>query len=409
MPRAAQEVASTRSRRAQPRAWLRAVTWLVGASLHPRTGATTLAVARDLARRMDYTEGTVLYDLCGTARRLEVSVATVKRHVAYLRQLGALAWARHGSRANLRLPSRLYTATATIYAATIPPVYDHAMGHRVAGTGYSARMIGVTPDGRERAVAEARRTANSRTPSRSSARGREPQSLSPTSHAATDDLGGGLNDTRERAANTPTTTTTNSSSGPGRPQRRRRGRGTGRPPLQVARDCRIAARVRPLVAWTQREGLRRLAYALRPLIDRGLDAHDIATELHSWWLDWRPARPAAYITAVLAQQQGHDQGHGLEEVSPAHPVAPSDSAAWREYQKQVRAKVALEALIATAQVRTDDDRRQARALALYDPQTVTDHIDQHGEDDAIDLFGAELAARAVGLTASAGIRLGRPW
>jgi hypothetical protein len=60
--------------------------------------------------------------------------------------------------------------------------------------------------------------------------------------------------------------------------------------------------VRPLVGWTQREGLRRLAYALRPLIDQGLGIHDIAAELHAWYLDWRPASPAAYITARLRER-----------------------------------------------------------------------------------------------------------
>src|SRR5690606_27082992 len=69
VPRTHQEIGTTASRHAQPRAWLRAVRWLVAAGLHPRAGTTTLQVAADLARRMDYTEGTVLYDMLGTARR----------------------------------------------------------------------------------------------------------------------------------------------------------------------------------------------------------------------------------------------------------------------------------------------------------------------------------------------------
>ncbi|MER6639140.1 hypothetical protein [Streptomyces microflavus] len=54
--------------------------------------------------------------------------------------------------------------------------------------------------------------------------------------------------------------------------------------------------------WTQRASLRELEVALRPLTDAGWDAHMIAVELHSWMLTWRPARPAAYIRARLAQQ-----------------------------------------------------------------------------------------------------------
>jgi thiamine biosynthesis lipoprotein ApbE len=34
-----------------------------------------------------------------------------------------------------------YAATATVYAAVIPAVYDHAMGHRIVGSGYTARIV----------------------------------------------------------------------------------------------------------------------------------------------------------------------------------------------------------------------------------------------------------------------------
>ncbi|WP_329039511.1 hypothetical protein OHT61_17510 [Streptomyces sp. NBC_00178] len=56
----------------------------------------------------------------------------------------------------------------------------------------------------------------------------------------------------------------------------------------MARDISIARQVRPLVGWTQWEGLR------------------IPAELIGMAVGWRPARPAAYITAVLAQDRGHE-------------------------------------------------------------------------------------------------------
>ncbi len=301
VPRTDHEIDRTASRHAQPRAWIRAVRWLIGAGLHPRANDTTVRVAADLARRMDYTTGHVLYDMAGTARRLEVSVPTVKRHVRVLRELGTLVWAVHGSLRNLRLPGRAYTATATVYAATIPPVYDQAMGHRIDGRGYDARIVGVTDEGRERAVAQARQKADSR-------RSRhDPPSPGGYQKRQKVEVGGGLKDTPRRAAcpnsSTPKNTTSSRSSG-----RRRHGRGTGRPAHQVARDIAIARRVRPLVGWTQHETLRRLAFALRPLIDTGLDAEAIAAELHSWFLDWRPARPAAYIVAELRRRADRDTG-----------------------------------------------------------------------------------------------------
>lgn len=273
------------SRRAQPRAWQRAVAWLVGSGLHPRAGHTTLRVAADLAARMDYTLGTVLYDMVGTAARLGVSVPTVKRHVRVLRELGALVWLEHGTRRNLHLPGRKYAGTATVYGAVIPPAVDEAMGHRLAGSGYEARVIGVTEKGRARAVNAAR------TVTRSPRSRHDPPSPGRYPDVRKAELSGGLEDTRgrERRNSSPSTKTTTS----------RRRPGTGRPARQVARDIAIARQVRPLVGWTQREGLRRLAFALRPLIDEGLDVHEIAAELHAWFVDWRPARPAGWITACL--------------------------------------------------------------------------------------------------------------
>lgn len=278
-----QELDATASRRAQPRVWLPAVVWLVEAGLHRRAGATTLAVARDLARRMDYRLGFVLYDLEGTAARCGVSAATVKRHVRVLRELGALVWQRHGTKRNLRLPGRRYAGTATIYAATIPAVYDSAMGHRLAGAGYGARVSGVTDAGRTRAVesaqAKARPVDNSRSGSRGSD-GRAPHSSGPHHDLRKADVSGKLNYTSRRRTSS--------------------GRVPARSPFRVARDIAIARQVRPLVAWTQHEGLRRLAYALRPLIDRGLGARDIAAELYGMSIGRRPARPAARIIAALA-------------------------------------------------------------------------------------------------------------
>ncbi|MDK0524855.1 hypothetical protein [Streptomyces sp. ML-6] len=346
-----QEVWRTRSRRCEPRAWLRAVVWLVSAGLHPGAGATTVVVARDLADRMDYGRGLVMYGMEGTARRCGVSVATVKRHVKVLRELGALAWWRHGSKTNLRLPGRPYTATATVYAAVVPPVYDEAMGHRLEGSGYRARVCGVTGAGRERAVAqsaarsEARRSRKSRTGRRAAARrgagvpgaapvdnsavdnrssaGREPHSLGRYPDVPDVDVDGGSKDTsregasRRNACPTPRKTRSNSD-------------GSRRTARQTRQDIETARHVRALVNWAQGTRLRRLAFVLRPLTDAGWDAYQIAAELHSWMLTWRPARPAEYIRARLDQQataehqaQQADLGEGWDETAATGPLRAS--------------------------------------------------------------------------------------
>lgn len=400
LPAPLHEVATTPARHAQPRAWLRAVTWLVGAGLHPRAGERTLAVARDLARRMDYTRGLVLYDLDGTAARLDVHPATVKRHIAILRQLGALAWRRHGTRANLHLPGRRYTGTATIYAATIPPIYDTAMGHRLDGTGYTARIVGFTGAGRRRAIEEAAvqgaaRASRRRPPGRSAARrrpaghpgahdrsrsGRAPHSLDHDPDVRKADVSGGLKDTpRQRAARPKSTTAP--------PHTTRRG--PRRHPSQVEHDITIARRVRPLVPWTQHEHLRRLAYALRPLVDRGLDETAIASELTGMAMAWRPARPAAYITASLRRAAEHETALRREQATRDAAARPADNVEWVRAVQQLHVH-----LDATTPERTDTDRRRARLYAWDRWQEVAEHYDQD-PDDALDLYGRRLCVYAV--------------
>ncbi|MFE9728131.1 cell wall protein [Streptomyces sp. NPDC005794] len=354
------------------------MTWLIGTGLHPRAGATTLTVARDLAVRMDYRLGSVLYDLEGTAARCGVSTATVKRHVRVLRELGALAWQRHGTKKNLQLPGRPYTATATIYAATIPAAYDAAMGHRLDGTGYRARVAGVTDEGRALAVKAARarvRPVDNRLAGPRSPRRRAPHSSGPRPLVPTADLSEKFNYTSPGPASRAQAPTPRS-------QHRSGGGASHRSPWQVARDIGVARQVRPLVGWTQRECLRRLAFALRPLIDRGLEVHDIAAELIGLALGWRPAQPAAYITAALTRDQQAEATH------PADVDLTADPAAHREWQQWLNSRQA------DAPARTDDDRRHARLYAWDRWYEVAAHYDVN-PDDALDLYGTRLCAYAV--------------
>ncbi|MGW0785148.1 cell wall protein [Streptomyces sp. NPDC002913] len=378
VPPPLQEVTATASRRAEPRAWLRAVRWLVGtARLHPRACATTIAVARDLAARMDYTEGTVLYDLAGTARRCAVSTATVKRHVRVLRELGALAWVRHGSRRNLRLPGRSYAGTATIYAATGPPWFDASRGHRLSGTGYGARVVGVTEAGRREAVGAARRTGNPPSGGGRSA-ARAPQSPGLCPRVRKDEMSGGSKDTSRRRARG------------GRTRAPREGR-LRRSAGQVARDVQVARGVRPLVGWTQREGLRRLAHALRPLIDQGLGVHDIAAELHAWHLDWRPASPAAYITARLRERAAR------EMPAPGHHGLPNREFA--DAADLVR-EAAEGCAVAAHGPLTIEGLSRAEVVALRsaaaeDPGLVLAAVDVLGVDQARRLYTHGLVRQAL--------------
>ncbi|MDG9687727.1 cell wall protein [Streptomyces sp. DH18] len=298
----------------------------MSAGLHPGAGPSTVMVAEDLAGRMDYRRGIAIYDLDGIVRRTGLSRATVKRHIRVLRELGSLVWLVHGSKRNIAAPGEGYMATATIYGVVIPPAYDDAMGHRLDGTGYQARVCGVTPAGRELAVAASaarsvdrgatgRRTQRSRPEVRwtrtsrgtevrpvdnpavdnSCSGGREPHSPGSYHRRPAVNVESGCKDTSRKRASLSTTSPSPEKRSNGRPATRRTAR-------QVQRGIWITRQVRARVNWTQGVRLRRLEYVLRPLLDAGLDADTIAAELHSWMLTWRPARPAEYIHARLAQQ-----------------------------------------------------------------------------------------------------------
>ncbi|MET7713751.1 cell wall protein [Streptomyces sp. NPDC005407] len=358
--------------------------WLIAAGLHPRANATTLTVARDLGARMDYDTGHARYCMEETAARVGIDVSNIKRHVSYLRELGALAWVVHGTRANIRRKLGLggYAGTATVYAAVIPAVYDRAMGHRIDGTGYNARAIidqrGRTPEPVDNPPVD--------NPGSESC---APPSLTVVKEVGQVQVESGFNYTSRKRASRDT------ASRPHQTDQKRsssQGDASRRHPLQVARDIQIARRVRALVNWTQTERLRRLAYVLRPFIDRGLDSHDIAAELAGMCLGWRPAQPANYIRAALADQ-------AAREAVLAADAERLAGQTWRAASAQQAADLAsLAALFGIGPdtdvpARTDDDRRAAQMDWNIWPEVAAHYADD--PDDAIDLYGEDLVTFAV--------------
>ena len=347
--------------------------WLIAAGLHPRATATTQRVADDLAERMDYDTGHVRYCLDETAARLEVSRATVKRHVGYLRELGALAWVQHGTRHNIRAAMGLkgYAATATIYAAVIPAVYDHAMGHRIVGSGYEARIVidyRSTPKPVDNPPVE--------NPDRA---GLEPPSLTLVKEESQVQMVGGFNYTSQ--ARPPKARI---------PQQNSLINGRRRTATDVQKASSKTRLVRALVNWTQSVPLRELEFVLRPWTDRGWDAFRIADELGGMCagVRWRPKNPLAFIRARIAADT-------QQQAAMSAAVAWEDSTAARDL-------ASLAALFGTATqesepepARTDDDRKRARLEGWDRWWDVADHYDDD-PDDALDLYGTRLCSYAVG-------------
>ncbi|MGW8702301.1 hypothetical protein ACWGOK_36170 [Streptomyces eurythermus] len=301
MPTREQEIDTTRSRHTGPRRWRRAITWLIAAGLHPKTNHTTLRIAEDLADRMDYTTGHVRYCLDEMTARLGIGRATIKRHISYLRQLGTLAWAQHGTRINIRRTMGLkgYAATATIYAAVIPPVYDHAMGHTIVGAGYNARIV-IDQRGQAPRIPAQTRTEPVDNPpvDNPASEGLEPPSLTWVEEDGKQQMVGGSNYTSQARQPKPRI-----------PHQSSNKNGQRRTATDVREASKTVRLVRALVPWTQTVGLRPLEFVLRAWTDRGLDAYQIAADLNGMCcgLRWRPKNPIAFIRARLTADKQHQQ------------------------------------------------------------------------------------------------------
>ncbi|MCX4885953.1 hypothetical protein [Streptomyces sp. NBC_00847] len=358
---------------------MKAVEWLIGAGLHPKANTTTKRVAEDLAQRMDYDTGHARYCLDETAARLGVSRASVKRHVKYLRELGALAWVQHGTRHNIRRAMGLtgYAATATIYAAVIPAVFDHAMGHRIIGSGYTARII---VDLRNRTPKPVDTPGNSPVDN-SADEGLEPPSLTVVKEESQVDLVGGFNYTsRTRPPKTRI------------PHQSSLINGRHRTATDVHKASNETKMVRALVNWTQSVGLRDLEFVLRPWTDRDWDALRIADELNGMCagVRWKPKNPIAFIRARIAADTARTQLLAAQEAA-APAMANQEWAQW----------IALRDLAAEpAQERTDEDREYAQQYGWRNFGEVADHYAED-RDDALDLYGTRLCQTALAQTSYA--------
>ncbi|MFC9608000.1 hypothetical protein ACFTTN_31710 [Streptomyces niveus] len=286
-----QEITTTDSRHLRrPRDFLAAARFMVRAGAHPQAGRTTLRLAEAFAARMTRSkDGHFPFSVLTTAHELGLSRRAVLNHARYLRELGLIAYVEHGSKTNsLRTrhgtawTSELgYRGTATLFAAVAPPAWDHAKGRRTDRRGYGARVIGVTDEGRTHTVNDARRTAKRKTSC-------TPSLVVPQDHQHLKVEGSSNYTSRKRATSRKTTPAT-----------------TNRPrlsPTECAHNISLARKLRHDIWWL-RGCVRRLAYALRPLIAAGWTREDLTSELLTWGVPGRLRDPAAYISHELDRRR----------------------------------------------------------------------------------------------------------
>ncbi|MCZ0983893.1 hypothetical protein O1L60_44830 [Streptomyces diastatochromogenes] len=388
----------TASRRCEPRDWLVALDWMIfEAKLHPKASRTTARVAMDLAARMDYRRGIVLYRLLETASNLGMDVATVKRHVSYLREMGALVWLQHGSKRNLRLPGRKYTATATVYGAVVPPAYDAARGHRLRGSGYEAKVIGRTEEARKRAVDQGVDNSRAKTAGRRLA----PPSRGGSHDVPVAEVGGIKKATRSARASKITP-----------PKKSTLGH-TVTARLYQAAD-RLARILRPLHNWTQRARISELSWVLVDKLAEGATEEQVNVWLReispsvAIGLDWRPARPHAYIASQLLQEREARQADAQLQQDWAAASAPNADFAAAAQETRVRQTSGEEVPDCGGLEDLDDEVRQqmrAEAWAAYkyagDPGLVLATYELAGPAAAVELYGQDLVDRCTKLQANA--------
>ncbi|MFB7222385.1 hypothetical protein [Streptomyces sp. NPDC056227] len=402
------ETDTTASRHSGPRNWLRSVEWLIAAGLHPKANQTTLAVAQDLAKRMDYSTGHVRYDLEGTADRLDIHRSNVARHVKYLRQLGSLAWAQRGTRRNVRKALGLpgYAATATVYAAVIPAVYDHALGHRIVGDGYGARIVRdyrQMPDTRPSDTpVEPVDNALSGPVDNLAKRSLATPSLTSADEEKKVQMVGGVTTTATRPNKTATTP---SSKIPAQAGSKKRVTVLGAAVTAAGMQLgdKLAKAIRSRVSWTRKATHDQLRWVCADMGEQQWtedQAVRFAVETghaHQAGYAWNPDRPHRLLAAELqAAAVRREQDQQVQE-DLAQAVAWEDSTAYRE----AAARASLAALFAPQPApepeRTDEDRLRARLDWNNWPEVAHHYADD--PDDALDLYGVRLCTYAVRMDA----------
>ncbi|TQE33123.1 helix-turn-helix domain-containing protein [Streptomyces ipomoeae] len=398
--KAQQTVPATASRRAQNREeFVRAARFMIGAGFHPKATETTLAVALDLTRRINDETSLAMYCRDLICERLGLDKSTVRRHMGYLRELGLLVLVSEGSRRNSR---RLhgqsgYSGTAAVYSAVIPRVWDDALGHRIQGSGYEARLVGITDAGRERII-QAGAVDNPVDDT-----GRAPQSFVVTHDVPADVVGGNVKPTREARA--------------AKRSARKTIKGRRVTAAMYAAADRLAKWLRPLHNWTQRATRQQLSWVLLDPVAEGWSEDRIDAWLRTIApsvtvrYDWRPDRPHAYIARQLqvdAEIEAHEQELREGEARRTAPNEAFAEATREAFRPQSTGEVldAADGLEDLDPEALDQLRREAWwAYKAGDTSLVMTAYENLGPTETKRLYGGDLVRRCLALTFSDGIRV----
>jgi hypothetical protein len=355
---------------------------------------------------MDYDTGIVLYGMNAMAARLGLDPSNVRRHVAYLRELGALVWVQRGSQANSRRAKGEdgYAGTATEYGAVIPAVYDHAMGHRIIGTGYTARIV-VDLSKRPKPVDNPQIQAVDNSSDGSCAL----PSLTVVKEESQVQMVGGFTTTAERTRKTSTSTQKTSSSRGPRKRATILGNAVTAAGMQLG--DKLARAIRRRVPWTRKATHDQLRWVCADMGEQAWSEDQAvrfvveAGHAHRAGFAWNPDRPHRLIAAELYADHKRQQEAQELAADQARAVSWEESTVGRE----AAVWAALTAALAPA---VEEPKREYTAeeklRARMDWNIWPDVADHYADDpdDALDLYGKRLVSYAVGQQARLNERQG---
>jgi hypothetical protein len=290
----------------------------------PKWGPTTVAIAQEISALKECRPG-----IDYLARKLKVSVRTVKYHLAMLRETGLLVYRSKGTRISG------VGGRASEFERTIPAVFDAALGIRTVGEGVQRRPVGAAAESRtllgklaKKAARKVRRRP-SRTPS--SRRGR----CTP--------MQGGTS-TGSSTAGTHSPSEAKLASGQSKsPTPKKSNRGP-RTLNRIGRRYQLARQLTQTVPWLQRASVPRIAWIIRHVADAGWTALEVQAAAERLPI---PARGAFRPSGLLASRLS--SCHLLYTTPDRRRVLVED---WQDSR------------------RAEQDRHQEMAVPLQGPRSL---------------------------------------
>jgi DNA-binding transcriptional ArsR family regulator len=248
-----------------PHSWMTAVHWVTdcarrglytpSSSHSPKWGPTTVATAQEIAALKECRPG-----IDYLARKLKVSVRTVKYHLAMLREAGLLVYRSKGTRI------RGEGNQASRFERVVPAAFDEALGIRTVGEGVQRRPVGASEEHRgllgklaKKAARKTRRRPR-RTPS------------SRTSRCTP--MEGGTSGTSS-AASTYSPPESKLASGEAKsPTQKKSNRGPKKL-NKIGRRYQLARELIQLVPWLKDASIPRIAWIIRHAADAGWTALEV--------------------------------------------------------------------------------------------------------------------------------------